>query len=310
MTPTFLNPNDKISIIAPSGRVFPFELEDGLNLIRQWKLDYKLSSNLYEDFYFGYHYAGTNLQKAEDLQNALDDNETKAIWCARGGYGSAKILDLIDWTNFKKKPKWIIGYSDITAIHNHINNWNIASIHGVTVKRLNVNYSNESFETLRSILYGHPLSYTIDPHPYNQLGHAQGKLVGGNLSIIYSLIGSQSFIHGEDIILFIEDWNENWYHIDRILTNLERNGFLSNIKGLIVGSFTQMDVKDENSEFKNPYDTTTYQIIQNFMLKYNIPVCYQFPAGHTGDNRALIFGENCTLLVNKKNVTLKFNSLV
>lgn len=310
MTPDFLNPNDQISIIAPSGRVFSSELEDGLSLIKQWELDYKLSQNLYEDFYLGYHYAGTDTQKAEDLQKAIDDKETKAIWCARGGYGATKILDLIDWSNFRENPKWIIGYSDITAIHCHINNWNIASIHGITIKRLNAEYSAETFNTLKSILFGNPLSYEIASHPYNQLGFAQGKLVGGNLSIIYSLTGSKSFIQGDDLILFIEDWNENWYHIDRMMTNLERNGLFSKIKGLIVGSFTKMDNEEENADFENPYDPISYQILQNFTQKHNIPVCFQFPAGHIGDNRALILGEICTLLVNEKTVTLKFNSLV
>jgi len=310
LTPKFLKPNDQIAIVAPSGRIFPMEIQDGLNLIDQWNLESKLSNHLFEDYFHnGYHFAGDENQKVADFQQALDDDEIKAIWCARGGYGAVRILDLINWEKFKQNPKWIIGYSDITAIHNHVNNWNIATIHGITIKKLNTEYSEESFNSLKSILFGEKFKYKIQPHPLNQLGSVSGKLVGGNLSIIYSLTGSHSAIQGEDLILFIEDWNENWYHIDRILTNLDRNGFPSKIKGLIVGSFTKMDTKEDNLDFDNPYDPTTYKVIKNILNKYKIPMCFQFPAGHIGDNRAMIFGENINLSINENNVTLEFNSL-
>ncbi|SMC49634.1 S66 peptidase family protein [Moheibacter sediminis] len=307
MKPEFLKPNDKIAIVAPSGRIFPEEIEDGLNLIKSWGLTPILGKNLFQDHYNGYHFAGTDEQRISDFQNVLDDDKIKAIWCARGGYGAVKLLDNLNWDKFLKNPKWIIGYSDITAIHNHINNSGIETVHGITTKKLNTEYNNETFLTLEKALFGKNLNYEIPAHLYNQRGNAKGKLAGGNLSIIYSLAGSKSFIDGNDLILFIEDWNENWYHIDRMMTNLKRSGLLNKIKGMIVGSFTQMDVEAENPEFHSNFDQTTYEVIKKIMNEFQIPIAYQFPAGHIGDNRALIFGSEVSLEVNENSVILKFN---
>lgn len=306
MKPEFLKPNDKIAIVAPSGRVFPEEMEDGLNLIKSWGLIPVLGKNLFQDHYNGYHFAGTDEQRIFDFQEALDNDEIKAIWCARGGYGAVKLLDNLNWDKFLKNPKWIIGYSDITAIHNHINNLGIESIHGITTKKLNIEYNNETFLTLEKALFSENLSYEIPAHSLNKIGNVKGNLVGGNLSIIYSLAGSKSFIKGDDLILFIEDWNENWYHIDRIMINLKRSGLLNTIKGMVVGSFTKMDAEAENPEFHSNYDQTTYDVIQKIMNEFKIPIAYQFPAGHIGDNRALIFGNEVSLEVNENSVTLNF----
>ncbi len=304
LKPEFLKPNDKIAIVAPSGRVFPEEIEDGLKLIKTWGLIPVLGENLFEDYYNGYHYAGTDKQRASDFQKALDNDEIKAIWCARGGYGAVKIIENLNWNKFLQNPKWIIGYSDITAIHNHINNFDVESIHGITAKRLNTAYKDETFFTFKKILFGEKLNYEIPSHSFNKKGKAKGKLVGGNLSLICSLAGSSSFIKGNDLILFIEDWNENWYHIDRMMTNLKRNGLLDRIRGLIAGSFTRMDVEAENPDFNSFYDENTYQVIQKIMTEFEIPIAYEFPAGHTGDNRALIFGMEVLLNVNKNSVIL------
>lgn len=306
MKPEFLNPNDKIAILAPSGRVFPEEIAAGLDLIKSWGLVPILGKNLFRDYDNGYHFAGTDEERTEDFQNALDDEEIKGIWCARGGYGAVKLLDHLNWDKFIAKPKWLIGYSDITAFHNHINNLGIETIHGITAKRLNTNYNEETFLTLKDALFGKNLSYEIPAHPLNKSGSVTGKLVGGNLSIIYSLNGSDSFIKGNNLILFIEDWNENWYHLDRMMMNLKRCGLLNKINGLIVGSFTKMDVEEENPDFESPYDKTAYQVIQKIMDEYEIPVVYGFPAGHTGDNRALIFGREVSLEVNENSVILNF----
>lgn len=306
MKPQFLKQNDKIAIVAPSGRIFPEEIEDGLDLINNWGYIPILGKNIFKDHYNGYHYAGTDEERISDFQNALNDDEIKAIWCARGGYGAVRLLDNLNWDKFFKNPKWIIGYSDITAIHNHVNNFGIESIHGITIKRLNTEYNAETFNTLEKALFGKKLNYEISAHPLNQKGNAKGKLVGGNLSIIYSLAGSKSFINGDDLILFIEDWNENWYHVDRMMMNLKRSGLLNKIKGLIVGSFTKMDVEAENPEFNSNYDQITYEIIQKIMNEYKIPIAYQFPAGHIGDNRALIFGRQVSLEVNENSVILNF----
>lgn len=306
MKPEFLKQNDKIAIVAPSGRIFPEEIQDGLNLIKSWGLIPVLGKNLFEDYYNGYHFAGTDEQRISDFQEALDNDEIKAIWCARGGYGAVKLLDNLKWNKFLTNPKWIIGYSDITAIHNHVNNFEIQTIHAITTKKLNTEYNEETFLTLEKALLGQELNYEIPAHPFNQKGKVKGKLVGGNLSIIYSLVGSNSFINGENSILFIEDWNENWYHVDRMMTNLKRSGLLARIKGLVVGSFTKMDVEAENPEFHSDFDPTTYEVIQKIMNEFEIPIAYQFPAGHIGDNRALIFGREVSLEVNENLVNLNF----
>lgn len=306
LKPEFLKQNDKIAIVAPSGRIFPEEIQDGLNLLKNWEIIPVLGENLFQEHYNGYYFAGTDEQRISDFQKALDYDEIKAIWCARGGYGAAKLLDNLNWDKFKKNPKWIIGYSDITAIHNHVNNFGIESIHAITTKKLNTEYNPETFSTLKKSIFGEELNYEILAHPFNQKGKANGKLVGGNLSIIYSLAGSKSFINGENSILFIEDWNENWYHVDRMMTNLKRSGLLAKIKGLIVGSFTKMDVEAENPEFHSNFDQTTYEVIQKIMNEFEIPIAYQFPAGHIGDNRALIFGSDVSLEVNENSVNLNF----
>lgn len=306
MKPEFLKPNDKIAIVAPSGRIFPEELEDGLNLLKSWELIPVLGKNVFQEFYNGYYFAGTNEQRISDFQKALDDDEIKAIWCARGGYGAVKLLDNLNWDKFNKNPKWIIGYSDITAIHNHVNNFGIESIHGITTKKLNTEYNQETFSTLKKAIFGEELKYEIQTNSFNKIGKAKGKLVGGNLSIIYSLGGSKSFIEGNDLILFIEDWNENWYHVDRMMMNLKRSGLLNKIKGLIVGSFTKMDVEAENPAFNSNFDNETYKVIQNIMNEFQVPTAYGFPAGHIGDNRALIFGREVSLEVNENSVNLNF----
>lgn len=304
--PDFLKPKDKVAIIAPSGRVFEKELQENLDFLHSLDLEIVQGKHLYKTHYDAYHYAGTIQERLKDFQWALDDEEIKAIWMARGGYGAVHLLDLINWEKFKQKPKWIIGYSDITAIHNHINNWDIASLHAITVKRLNCEYTIESFSSFRKALFGENLGYTIDPHPLNRLGNVKGKLVGGNLSLIYSLIGSQSSIQAENSILFVEDWNENWYHLNRMLMNLKRSGLLRQIKGLIVGSFTQMDVKSENPNFYDNFDEVSNQLIRKFIDEFDFPVCFNFPAGHIGDNRALILGQNVELNITNTQVTLDF----
>jgi len=306
--PVFLKPQDKIAIVAPSGRVFSEDIEEGIELIKSWGLTPVLSKNLFRDYDNGYHYAGTDEERTEDFQNALDDEEIKGIWCARGGYGAVKLLDHLNWDKFIAKPKWVIGYSDITAFHNHINNFEVETIHGITAKRLNTNYNEETFLTLKDALFGKNLSYEIPAHPLNKTGTVTGKLVGGNLSIIYSLNGSESFIKGNDLILFIEDWNENWYHLDRMMMNLKRSRLLRKIKGLIVGSFTKMDIEEENPDFSAEFDPRSYKIIHQMMGNYNIHICFGFPAGHIGDNQALILGNEINLEVNENSVILNFKS--
>lgn len=306
LIPPSLNIHDKIAIISPSGRVFDFELTENLALIASLNFIPVLGKNVFEDYFEGYHYAGNCAQRTSDLQWALDSEEIKAVWFARGGYGAVQLLDKINWTKFRKNPKWLIGYSDVTAIHNHVNNWGIPSLHAVTIKRLNCKYSSESFQNIEKVLRGEKLFYQINAHPLNKLGKCSGKLVGGNLSLLYSLIGSESELKGENLILFIEDWNENWYHLNRMLMSLKRSGILCRISGVLIGSFTQMDVMIENPDFYSEFDLQSYQIIRNFMNEFNIPLGFGFPAGHIGDNRALILGGEIEMIVTKETLIVDF----
>ena len=306
MKPDFLKSQDKVAIIAPSGRVFQEELQENLDFIQSLDLEPVFGNHLFDEYFNGYYYAGNTETRIQDFQWALDDEEIKAIWCARGGYGAVQLVDKINWEKFIQKPKWLIGYSDITVFHNHLNNWDIPTIHGITVKKLNVAYHPESFSTLQKALFGEKLTYEIPSHPLNQTGTTRGKLVGGNLSLIYCLTGSLSAIQGDNLIPFIEDWNENWYHLDRMMMNLKRSGLLGRINGMLVGSFTKMDLEDENPNFHAEYDPMSYQLIHQFMENYKIPVCFGFPAGHIGDNRALIMGSEIEFSVTPEKTTLEF----
>lgn len=306
MRPPFLKANDKVAIVAPAGRVFEKELTENIQFLKSLQLVPVLGENLFKDHYNGYHYAGTPEERLSDFQKALDDDNINAIWCARGGYGCVHLIENLNWEKFKKNPKWIIGYSDITVFHNHINNMDIESLHGLTIKKLNTEYTSETFESLKIVLFGEKLSYKIPSNSFNKEGIAKGKLVGGNLSLIYSLSGTASALKGKNLILFIEDWCENWYHLDRMLMNLKMTGLLHKIKGMIVGSFTRMDVEEENPEFHLNYDSESNKIIHSFIKDLNIPVCFGFPAGHIGDNRAMRMGCEIELNCTKNHVTVEF----
>jgi muramoyltetrapeptide carboxypeptidase len=243
--------------------------------------------------------AGTDLERAADLQEQLDNPNIKAIWCARGGYGTVRVVDLVDFTKFKKNPKWVVGFSDVTVLHNHLNTMGYKSIHGIMPISL-AKATPAAIETLRVSLFGESLKYDINSDPMNRLGKANGELVGGNLSILYSLLGSSSAIDCKDKILYIEDLDEYLYHIDRMMMNLKRNGCLESLKGIIVGAM--IDMKDNDI----PWGKNALEIIQDVTKKYNIPMIYNFPAGHIQDNRALILGNNVTMEVTENCSTLIF----
>lgn len=307
--PDFLKEGDKIAIVAPAKRMLQGELDEAIALIKSWKLIPVLGKNIYAEFDFGYRYAGTDELRTDDFQWALDDSSIKAIWCARGGYGSVKIIDELDLTVFKKSPKWIIGYSDITVFHNHFNRLEFQTLHGVTAKKLaETEYHPTSYQSVYDTLFGKEITYEIPSHPYNITGKTEGQLIGGNLSIIYSLLGSVSAINNpSDKILFLEDWFENWYAVDRMLMNLKRNGILNQVKAIILGSFTHMDTEEENAKnYNDSYDPKTYEVINSFTQNLNIPIVFGFPAGHTGHNVALKMGANVRLNVTSKNVNLNF----
>ena len=232
----------------------------------------------------------------------LDNPEIKAIFSARGGYGSSRLLDYIDFKAFQKQPKWVIGFSDITAVHCHIHTLNIESLHATMPKIFLQEGGTQSLESLRKILFGEHLNYKIEPHKLNHLGVANGELIGGNLAILSHVIGSKSDINYDGKILFLEDVNEYLYNIDRMMIQLKRSGKLQNLAGLIVGSFS--DCQDNQV----PFGKTAYEIIEEAVADYDFPVCYGFPVGHEVDNWAIPCGRRLSLSVEEYGISLKENS--
>ena len=296
ITPPYLQKGDTVAILATARKHIVKSMQPTIDLLESWGLHVVVgeSIGLEEN-----QLAGNDEQRAADLQEQLDNPNIKAIWCARGGYGTVRVVDLIDFTQFKKSPKWLVGFSDVTVLHNHLNTMGYKSIHGIMPISL-AKASKEAIESLRLSLFGQPLQYAIDPHPMNRLGKATGELVGGNLSILYSVLGSPSAIDCTDKILYIEDLDEYLYHIDRMMMNLKRNGCLESLKGIIVGSMT--DMKDNDI----PWGKNALEIVQDVTKQYNIPVIFNFPAGHIHDNRALILGNNVTIEVTENCSTVLF----
>ncbi len=295
----FLKKNNTIGIIAPAGFLKEKkDLNDTLTLIKSWNLQYKLAENLFNKHH---HFAGTDNERVQDFQNFLDDKSIKAIWCVRGGYGSIRIIDKLDFTQYKKHPKWIIGYSDITVFHQAIHNLGFESIHSFMPTSTKTILENKSAVTnFKNTLFGEDICYSIKPNNYNKLGKVTSKIIGGNLAIIASLLGTKYAIK-ENFILFIEDIGEYKYNIDRMLHSLKLNNYFKNCKGLIVGSFTK--IKKNNPDFGQ----TIEEIILNIVSDYNFPVCFNFPAGHLDNNNPIIFGREVVLNVTTNSVTLNFN---
>jgi muramoyltetrapeptide carboxypeptidase len=286
-TPQYLNKGDKITIIAPAGKILKEKVETALSILQGWGLEFVTGSHLFSDHY---QYAATDNERLADLQQALDDPSVKAILFARGGYGAIRIVDRVNWSGFRKHTKWLIGFSDITIFHSHVHrNFGIETLHGPMAAGL---ADPTSAETLRKVLFGEPMVYTFDTHSLSKQGKAQGELVGGNLAILCSLIGSASDIETKGNILFLEDVGEYLYRLDRMMWQMKRSGKLSQLKGLIVGGMTEM--KDGDTLFGK----TAYEIVSEAVSEYDYPVCFGFPAGHKEDNRALILGRKVNLVVN------------
>ena len=293
---TFLNQGDKVAIVSTARKITLAEIQDSLEILKSWDLVPVLGKTigLEED-----QFAGNDRERADDFQRMLDDDKIKAIWCARGGYGTVRIIDHLDFSRFIKNPKWIIGYSDISVLHSHLNNLGIASIHGPMPVDLH-KCSREAIESFRQALFGKLYSVEIKGSKMNRTGEAKGQLVGGNLSILYSLCGSMSSLDTTGKILCIEDLDEYLYHIDRMLQNLKRNGYFDQLSGLIVGGMTKMH--DNNI----PFGKTALEIIEEITKEYDFPVVYNFPFGHIEDNRTLLFGAEVELVIGEEQVKLSY----
>lgn len=288
--PNYLKRGDTIMIVAPAGFLpDSTEIEPGIALAKSWGLEVIVGKNVFKKHN---HFAGTDAERQSDLQLALDNKNIKAIWCSRGGYGTVRIIDQIDFTAFVENPKWVVGFSDITTLHATINNLGIASIHATMpggMKRA----SEEAKQSLYKALFGYSYGFEIPSNPLNRKGNAKGVLIGGNLSILNSMIGSFSEVNMNGKILFIEDVGEDLYRIDRMMYTLKRTGALKNLKGLIVGDF------DYNVEKDTLFGGTHREIILNAVKDYDFPVLFDFPAGHIRDNRALLFGKEINIEVNE-----------
>ena len=285
--PPSLQKGDTIAILATARKNIDDNLKPTIDLLHRWGLKVVIGKSIGLD---NNQLAGTDAQRAEDFQEQLDNPNIKAIWCVRGGYGTVRMVDLLDFTKFKQNPKWIVGFSDVTVMHSYLNKINIASIHGlmpVTVEKA----SPESIESLRKALFGESLKYEIPFEAANRLGTAKGEIVGGNLSILYSLMGSNAQIDCKGKILFMEDLDEYLYHIDRMMMALKRCGYFENLNGLIIGSMTKM--KDNDI----PWGKNANQIIEDVTKEYSFPILYNFPAGHIQNNSPLIFGKQVSLEV-------------
>ena len=294
--PIYLREGDQVWITAPARKMMLSELEPAIKLLTTWGFKVKIGSTIGTEYH---QFSDTDERRVADMQAAINDEETKAIWCARGGYGTIRVIDQIDFSPLKKHPKWLMGYSDITVLHAQLHKQSIESIH--SIMPVDVRQSDKTaVNSLLDVLKGRSVSYSFPVSEFNRKGEASGKLIGGNLSVIYSMLGSVTSYDTKGKILFLEDLDEYLYHIDRMLMNLKRNGYFDGLNGLIIGGMTKMH---DNTI---PFGKDTTEIINDIVKEYNFPVAFNFPGGHVKDNRALILGREAILTVDEKQSSLKF----
>jgi len=295
--PPSLKVGDHIGIISTARKILPNQIDTALRIFTDWGLKIKIGKHLYRE---DNQFSGTDLERVEDLQNMIDDPEVKAIICARGGYGTTRIIDDINFDSFQENPKWIAGFSDVTAIICHLNNKRIQSIHSIMPILFDEKNVASSIQSLKKALFGELIEIESPPHSLNIPGKAEGEVIGGNLTIITHLIGTRSGINTKDKILFIEDIDEYLYHIDRMMIQLKRTGMLRNLKGLIVGQMTAMNDNEV------PFGKNSYEIIHEHIKDLGIPVCFQFPVGHEVGNFAIPCSRQGHLNVTEPRVSLGF----
>ncbi|WP_316819429.1 LD-carboxypeptidase [Pedobacter gandavensis] len=293
--PPYLKKGDKVGISSPAKKLTT-DLSKAISILEHWGLKVVLGNHVYAAHH---QFAGTDEQRREDLQNFLDDSEIKAIFASRGGYGTIRILDDLDFQNFQQQPKWVVGFSDITILLSHIlTQTNTQSVHGQMPKTFE-NGTEESLESLRKALFGEALTYVYDSEFENRPGSATGTLIGGNLTLLIAAEGSGSAFDYTDKILFIEDVGEHEYAIDRMMRTLKRSGKLAKLKGLIVAAFNGYEIEEL------PFGQSPEQIIKEIVKDYDFPVCYNFPSGHIDGNMAMTIGNSVNMEVERKKVILK-----
>lgn len=297
--PPYLKEGDCIGIVCPAGFMEFERAKTAIEVLREWGFKVKPGHTIMSDS--KNYFSGTDEERRADLQQMLDDPDVKAVLCGRGGYGTSRIIDKIDFRKFKKHPKWVIGYSDITVLHAHLySNYKIASLHAPMAAAFNENeYQNQFVQSLRLALCGKQTYYESAPHPFSRQGKASGDLVGGNLSLLTHLVGTASELKTKNRILFIEDIGEYIYSTDRMLMQLKRAGKLDKLAGLIVGGFT--DVKDTVL----PFGKTVEEVICDAVKEYHFPIAFGFPVSHNKENYALKIGVQHELIVKEDGVVLR-----
>ena len=301
LQPAYLKAGDTVAIVAPSGilKNRNEEINRAQKLLESWGLKVTIGKHVFEQ---AGHFAGTDVQRTEDLQKAINDPSVKAIWSARGGYGTVRVLDNLDYSSLNKHPKWLIGYSDITALHNDLHNAGFESIHALMCTSLTEDLSEieESVTSFKKAIFGEGLTYEISGSKYNKPGNTTGQLVGGNLTLLHTMLGSRTSINTDGKIIFIEEIGEYAYHIDRMLISMKRAGYFENCKGIIVGDISKV------RRNTTPWGKPVKQLILDVFEDYDFPILFDFPAGHEKDNRALILGRTIDLKVSKESASVHF----
>jgi muramoyltetrapeptide carboxypeptidase len=292
-----LQAGDKIAIVSTARKVSQEEMQPAITILKSWGLEVISGDTIGAELN---QFAGSDDVRLADLQRMLNDDSVKAILCARGGYGTTRILDKLDFTKFAQNPKWIIGFSDVTALHAHLYKLGFESLHAIMPILFPREGSEDAIESLRKILFGEKISYSAPAHDFNRAGIAEGDLVGGNLSILHTILGTRSDFDYAGKILFLEDLDEYLYHLDRMLVHLDRCGKLENLAGLIIGHMS--DMKDNLI----PFGKNAYEIIQEHTAKYDYPVCFDFPVGHEAHNLALVCGRKVMLEVTASGSWLRY----
>jgi len=297
--PAYLKKGDTIGITCPAGYMAAEKAQTGIETLQEWGYQVMVGKTLGSTS--TNYFSGTDQERADELQAMLDDPTINAILFGRGGYGMGRILPMLNFKQFKKNPKWLIGFSDITVIHTHLfSNFKIASMHAPMAAAFNDGGAgNEYIGSLKKALKGNKMNYSTAPHPFNKPGSATGKLIGGNLALLAHVVGTPYDYVTKNCILFIEDIGEQLYCTDRMLRQLKAAGKMDKISGLIFGGFT--DMKDTD----RPFGKTIDEILQEISADLNIPVCLHFPVSHGTENVALKIGITCNLIVGAKKVTLK-----
>jgi len=298
--PDYLKKGDLVAIVAPSGIVHqPETVFKAKALLESWGLKAYIAPHVFDD---GAHFAGSDRDRLTDLQEAMDNEQVRAIWTARGGYGAARIVDSLSFEKIKTSPKWLIGYSDITVLHSAFHNAGMESIHAMMAVNLKAEIDSIplTVESFKSTIFGERPKYEIDPNPQNKLGVAKGKLIGGNLTLLQTNLKTPTDLNTEGKIIFIEEVGEYKYHLDRMLRQMERSGYFKDCAGLIVGDISNIRTNS------TPFQMSTEALILEILKDYDFPVLFDFPAGHEKTNVALILGREVQLQVKKSGGKVKF----